>query len=175
MKKLYVVLIMATISVSCENKSEVSDHEIEQNTEQLMTSVNSFIDGWHQDAANADMSYFDKMAPKGTYLGTDPTENWSTEEFREWSRKYFEGGEAWDFKPTMRNVYFSEDQNYVWFDELLDTWMGVCRGSGVLSKSEDSWVLEHYHLSMTIPNETTIKVIELVEHEMRVAEKEEEE
>ena len=40
-----------------------------------------------------------------------------------------------------------------WFDELLDTWMQLCRGSGVAVKTEDGWRIAHYVLSMTMPNE----------------------
>lgn len=139
-------------------------------TEELWFSVGSFLDQWHLDAANADTAFFDKMAPQGAYLGTDPTENWSTAEFKEWARKYFDEGEAWDFKPVSRNIYYSENGDYVWFDELLDTWMGICRGSGVLSKDGDSWKIEHYHLSMTIPNDLTMKVIEMLEHDQKLSE-----
>lgn len=171
MKNFLIVFVSILLSGSCTRKSPEEQPQKSPNPEAIEASANTFIDQWHRDAANAEMAYFDKMAPEGTYLGTDPTENWSTEEFRNWARKYFEEGEAWDFTPRDRNVYLAEDGKYIWFDELLDTWMGVCRGSGVLSAKGDSWQLEHYHLSMTIPNDLTIKVIEMVEHEQKMAEK----
>ncbi|MBS9766494.1 MAG: nuclear transport factor 2 family protein [Flavobacteriaceae bacterium] len=46
-----------------------------------------------------------------------------------------------------------------WFDELLDTWMGICRGSGVLEKTAKGWKIRHYVLSVTVPNEDTQKVV----------------
>lgn len=178
MKKLGVVFLIYTISTSCVSKSHEPgaankpvNTEAHLSTEELWYSVSQFVDQWHRDAANADTAYFEKMAPLGAYLGTDPTENWTTSEFREWSRKYFEEGEAWDFQPRDRTIYLSEDGKYVWFDELLDTWMGVCRGSGVLSAKGNSWQIEHYHLSMTIPNDLTIKVIEMIEREQKLSEK----
>jgi hypothetical protein len=39
-----------------------------------------------------------------------------------------------------------------WFDELLNTQMKICRGSGVLVKIDGKWKIKHYVLSMTIPN-----------------------
>ncbi len=49
----------------------------------------------------------------------------------------------------------------VWFDELLDTWMGTCRGSGVLEKNNKEWKIKQYVLSVTIPNDSIQKVIKL--------------
>lgn len=167
------------ISVSCTPNShesqiaDAADLKTLLTAEELRGSVNHFVDQWHRDAAKADLAYFDKMAPVGAYLGTDPTENWTTSEFREWAGKYFKDGKTWDFKPLERTIYQSEDGRYVWFDELLDTWMGVCRGSGVLSAKGDSWQIEHYHLSMTIPNALTLKVIEMLENEYMLTEKQE--
>ena len=34
---------------------------------------------------------------------------------------------VWDFKPE-RHIQVDEAGNLAWFDELLDTWMGTCRG-----------------------------------------------
>ena len=39
-----------------------------------------------------------------------------------------------------------------WFDELLDTQMEICRGSGVLQKVGNQWKVKHYVLSIAIPN-----------------------
>ncbi|MBT8294049.1 MAG: nuclear transport factor 2 family protein, partial [Eudoraea sp.] len=48
--------------------------------------------------------------------------------------------------------------NFAWFDELLDTRMEICRGSGVLSKENGKWRIKHYVLSITIPNEDVDQV-----------------
>ena len=128
----------------------------------LVTSVVTFIDDWHNQAATADIAYFDKIAANGIYIGTDASELWNKEEFILWSKKYFEQGKAWSFTTIERNVYFSDDKQYAWFDELLETQMGVCRASGVLKRKGNSWEIEHYHLSITIPNEKLDQVIEVV-------------
>ena len=39
--------------------------------------------------------------------------------------------------------------------------MGVCRGSGVLIKNEDTWKIEHYVLSLTVPNNNIQEVIKI--------------
>jgi len=49
-----------------------------------------------------------------------------------------------------------------WFDELLDTWMGACRGSGVLRKTSDGWKIAHYNLALTVPNEKMNQVIDVI-------------
>jgi hypothetical protein len=47
-----------------------------------------------------------------------------------------------------------------WFDEVLDTWMGLSRGSGVIILTSDGWKIKHYVLSVTVPNEDIKAVIE---------------
>lgn len=77
------------------------------------------------------------------------------------SKPYFDKGKAWDFKPLERHVFISPDGRVAWFDELLDTWMQLCRGSGVVVLEEGRWRIAHYVLSLAIPNESVSEVIEL--------------
>ncbi len=58
-----------------------------------------------------------------------------------------------------RNIYFSKDGKLAWFDELLDTQMKICRGSGVVEKINGNWKVKQYVLSMTIPNDVVDKVV----------------
>ena len=53
------------------------------------------------------------------------------------------------------------DGGTAWFDELLDTQMSICRGSGVLQRHADVWSIRQYVLSMTIPNALADSVIAL--------------
>ena len=124
--------------------------------------VNAFIDEWHDDAANARLAYFDKMASDGIYIGTDKTELWNRDEFKTWARRFFERKSAWAFKATKRNVYMSEDQKFIWFDELLDTQMGVCQASGVIRKTDKGFEIQHYQLSIAVPNEVADKVTKTI-------------
>jgi hypothetical protein len=122
--------------------------------------VNKLMDSWHQSATEADYEeYFNAMDQESVFIGTDAGENWTKEEFQSFSKPYFDKGKAWSFKALERNVYFSESGKTAWFDELLDTWMGTCRGSGVLEKTDESWGLKHYVLSVCIPNEDMQEVI----------------
>jgi hypothetical protein len=131
----------------------------------LARQVNAFVDGWHDDAAHARMAYFDKMAPDGVYIGTDRGELWQRDAFRAWGRKYFEGKRAaWVFHATRRNVYASADGNTIWFDELLDTEnMGHCMASGVIRKTAAGFEIEHYQLSIAVPNAIAKQVTGLVQ------------
>lgn len=117
-------------------------------------NVNEVLDQWHQAAADADFdTYFGLMTEDGVFLGTDATENWQNQEFRDFSKPYFDKGKAWTFHPVERNIYFNGDKEVAWFDELLQTQMGLCRGSGVLEKTGSGWKIAHYVLSIAVPNE----------------------
>jgi hypothetical protein len=103
------------------------------------------------------------MTTNGVFIGTDATENWQLDAFKAFSKPYFDKGKAWDFKCLQRNIYFDKSQNTAWFDELLDTQMKICRGSGVLIKQGNTWKIAHYVLSMTIPNDNTDEVVKIKE------------
>jgi len=157
MKKLFIPLSIISVVLSVWLSSPDSI-----NTENETATINTLLNNWHVAAAKADYNaYFDKIAADGRYLGTDAGENWGKEAFATFSKPYFDKGKAWDFKPLERHIYFSKDGKTAWFDELLDTWMKVCRGSGVLEKEGKGWKIKHYVLSMTVPNEISKEVIPL--------------
>jgi hypothetical protein len=136
---------------------------------ELTRQVNAFVDAWHDDAANARLAYFDKMAPDGVYIGTDRSELWKRDEFKAWAKKYFDRKSAWSFKASRRNVYASQDGSLIWFDELLDTPnMGQCMASGVIRKTKNGFEIVHYQLSMAVPNEVNGQVKKLIDaHEKK--------
>lgn len=115
--------------------------------------VNAFLDEWHDDAAHSRTRYFDKIAKDGVYIGTDKTERWGRDAFKSWAAPYFEKPVAWAFHATKRNISFSKDKTYVWFDEQLDTQMGLCQASGLIWNSKDGLLIQHYQLSLAVPNE----------------------
>jgi len=139
MKKIaHFIFLLFSITISAQDKS---------NIDQVLTQ-------WHEAASGANFEeYFSLMTEEGVFIGTDPTENWQNKDFRAFSKPYFDRGKAWDFKTLERNIYTEENSDIAWFDELLSTQMGICRGSGVLKKTEDGWKIAHYVLSITIPNE----------------------
>ena len=153
MKKLYAFTFLS-IFFSLDLQAQATHPEIHQ-----------FIDLWHQAAAkaNADV-FFGSMAENSIYIGTDATERWTKTEFMAFAKPYFDRGNAWDFKPYERDLHVTSDGKIAWFSELLTTWMGPCRGSGVLRKTKKGWKLEQYHLSVTVPNDIIKDFISLVDH-----------
>jgi ketosteroid isomerase-like protein len=127
--------------------------------------INKVMDAWHASASNANIqSYFDQLSDDAVFLGTDPTENWSKNEFHRFAKPFFDKGQVWDFKASERNVSFSEQGDISWFNELLDTWMGKCRGSGVLRKTSDGrWELTQYNLAILVPNDKVSDYLKLIE------------
>lgn len=129
----------------------------------VKSEINLVLDSWHKAAAKADFdTYFNAMTEDAIYIGTDATENWNKQEFIKFAKPYFDKGKAWNFTALERNVYFSSDNKIAWFDELLNTQMKICRGSGVLVLDENGkWKIKHYVLSMTIPNDNTNAVVKI--------------
>ena len=135
-----------------------------QNTDSDKKKINTTLDSWHKAAANAEFdNYFSFMTSNGVFIGTDATENWQLDAFKAFSKPYFDKGKAWNFTSLQRNIYFDKSQNTAWFDELLDTQMKICRGSGVLIKEGKNWKIAHYVLSMTIPNDNLNDVVKIKE------------
>lgn len=154
MKKILFISVAFFLCVSFSSKPilTVSDEE----------NISLLLDNWHKAAAKADATnYFGAMTEDSFYIGTDATEHWNKAAFQAFAKPYFDKGTAWDFKPLERHIYISEDKKMAWFDELLDTWMKVCRGSGVLVKVGNEWKIQHYVLSMTIPNDATSEAIKI--------------
>lgn len=132
-------------------------------TAQDKNEINNFLDQWHRAAAEADANiYFGSMADSSIYIGTDATERWTKQAFWEFSKPYFDKGKAWNFKPYDRQLHVDQSGNVTWFSELLDTWMGVCRGSGIVEKINGQWKIRQYHLSVTVPNDNMPEFLELM-------------
>jgi SnoaL-like domain len=126
-------------------------------------AIDTVMNRWHHAAAVADETvFFGLMTEDCEYVGTDPSEHWKRDELKKWSEKFFQRDSAWDFKPKSRVVHFTQNGQYAWFDELLDTWMGDCRGSGILIKTSDGWKLQQYVLSMAVLNDLTKDYINLL-------------
>ena len=120
------------------------------------------IDQWHKAASDANFkTYFELMTEDAVFIGTDANEYWNKQEFQNYAKPHFDKGKAWSFTALERHVYFDASGNTAWFDELLNTQMKICRGSGVLVKVGKQWKIKHYVLSMTIPNETIEDVVKI--------------
>ena len=137
-------------SLGCQSKS--------------LSEVNDLIDGWHGAAAAADEdTFFGSMTTDGIYIGTDISERWTVSEMRVWAQKYFDREVPWTFEANNRNITFNSEENMGWFDETLDTWMGACRGSGVVVKTNNGWKIKQYHLSIAVPNDKVDSYLKLID------------
>ena len=129
-----------------------------------IAKINTVLDSWHKAAAEAKFdTYFGMMSEESIFIGTDATENWNKKDFMAFAKPFFDKGKAWNFTALERHIYFDESGKTAWFDELLNTQMKICRGSGVLVKTGNEWKIKHYVLSMTIPNDNTNEVIKIKE------------
>lgn len=153
MKNILTIAIFFLVLASCKTyQLAPADKDL----------INTNLDNWHKAAAEAKFdTYFALMTNDAIFIGTDPTENWNKEAFKTYSKPHFDKGKAWNFTAIERNIYLSDDKKTAWFDELLDTQMKICRGSGVLKKEKGEWKIAHYVLSIAIPNNNTEQVIQL--------------
>ena len=151
MKKTFVLFAVLFSIIGLSQNSKVDSNK---------NTINTLLNDWHKAAADAKFeTYFSYLSADAIYIGTDATENWNVDQFKAFAKPYFDKGQAWSFTALERNIFFSKDGNLAWFDELLDTQMKICRGSGVLKKENGQWKIVHYVLSMTIPNDAIEKVI----------------
>ena len=120
--------------------------------------VDAFVDEWHADAAHARLAYFDKIAGDGVYIGTDRTERWTLDGFKAWAAPFFARQSAWSFVRLHRNIGFTPDRSVIWFDEQLDSEMGVLQASGVMRSTAGGFEIVHYQLSIAVPNDVQPQV-----------------
>lgn len=148
-------LLAATLCAACEVLPPDPEAEV--------AAIETVLDDWHDAAARADQErYLGHFAPDAVFLGTDPDERWTLEEFTDYVRKFFPQG-GWTYHPHDRHVAFSADRRTAWFDEALTHGRyGELRGTGVLRRREGEWQLAHYSLTFTIPNEVATRVVEVV-------------
>lgn len=152
--KKQLLLLLSLVVLGC--KSTMSDQTTAK------SELNTALDVWHKAAAKADAStYFGMMTDDAIYIGTDATENWDKKAFETFAKPYFDKGKAWSFKALERHIYFDASGKLAWFDELLNTQMKLCRGSGVAVKKGKEWKIKQYVLSMTIPNDNTNEVVKI--------------
>lgn len=151
--------LIVLLAISLQSCLKKPDLQTEQNSQQ---QINQVIDHWHEAAAQADFEkYFDLMSDDAVFIGTDATERWDKKAFQAYAKPHFEKGKAWTFVTLERNIMTDSLSQIAWFDELLDTSFKICRGSGVLKKIGEEWKIQHYVLSMTVPNEQSKSVVQI--------------
>lgn len=151
-----ITSITILLFTSCSSTKQITD------VKDPIAQVNLVLNEWHEAAAQANYeNYFSKMSKDAIFIGTDATEYWHLEDFKTFAKPYFDRGKAWSFSTLERHVYINSEGDIAWFDELLDTQMEICRGSGVLILTSKGWKIQHYVLSMTIPNENVDEVVKI--------------
>ena len=126
--------------------------------------VEETLNQFHAAAAKADgAAYFALFAPEGVFIGTDATERWTVEQFKNFAAPYFAKGKGWTYVPKTRHVELTPQGDVAWFDEILDNQSyGVCRGTGVLRKVGGAWRISQYHLTIPVPNELAAQVVKMI-------------
>lgn len=159
----FKIFFLLFLLFGCNSNNKISeDSKSHINAQNDKLEIAKMLDDFNLAAANSEFEkYFDFFSDDGKFIGTDATENWDKKSFMKFSKPFFDKKKTWDFKTIQRNIYLSEDGNIAWFDELLNTWMKICRGSGVLVKENNKWKLKQYVLSATVPNSQIQSVIKL--------------
>lgn len=156
-----LALLLTACFYSC-NPSTKTPGTVTADAGKEQTRINAMLDSFNRAAAKADFNaYFNFYTDDAIFTGTDATERWDKKQFMAWAKPIFDKGSAWDFTALERHIYFDKTGNLAWFDELLNTQMKICRGSGVLVKQEDDWKVQQYILSTTIPNDDLDAVIKI--------------
>lgn len=122
------------------------------------------LDDFHDAAAKADFDrYFSHWTDQSVFLGTDATERWVGQEFKDFAKPYFDQGKGWTYRPRDRHISPVPGKDLAYFDELLDhDRLGVCRGSGMLERQQGGWKILQYNLSIPIPNDAAARVVALI-------------
>ncbi len=149
--------------VTVEGCNTTALKENQKGTEQKSRQqITAMLDSFNIAAAKADFNtYFNFYTEDAIFIGTDATERWDKKAFMAYAKPHFDKGKAWNFSSFKRHIYFDKTGNFAWFDELLNTQMKICRGSGVLVKQGDSWKVQQYVLSASIPNDIMNAVVKM--------------
>jgi len=119
------------------------------------------LDSFHQAAATADLAdYLALLTQEMVFLGTDGSERWQGQEFRDFVSDNFSAGRGWQYSSVQRRITVSPDARTAWFDETLhNDALGQCRGSGVMLKTSEGWKIAQYNLSVPVPNAMVQQVV----------------
>ena len=157
MYRRIVIFLLPLLFLACLNDEGAATKGVEQT-----------LDALHRFASRADdEKYFSLFTDDAVFLGTDATERWPIAEFREYAMARFNTGVGWTYKTKKRFIYFNNDVSTAWFDEVvINEKYGECRGTGVLEKRGGKWRISHYNLTVPVPNDLLVTVVEMIrEHE----------
>lgn len=160
-QRLMAAILPALLFMACTGNAPMPAPG-PQNTEEDKKQISAMLDSFNVAAATADyQGYFSFFAPNAVFIGTDATEYWTRDSFMVWAKPYFDKKGTWNFTALERHIYTGAQPGIAWFDELLNTQMKICRGSGVVEKKDGAWKVQQYVLSMTVPNSQLNPVLKL--------------
>jgi len=120
-------------------------------------TVDDLLDEFNKAAAVASLKrYFGCFASKTSrFLGTDKHENWTLEEFWDYTTTRFLRGDGWTYVPKgLRKIDIYP--TFAVFDETVasNSFKATGRGTGCCEYDSqfNCWFLVTYHLSFPIPN-----------------------
>ncbi len=161
LKNALLILWLITGLFACNQSTKTAEPKA-ANTANEQKQINSMLDSFNRSAAKADFNaYFNFYADDAIFTGTDARERWDKKQFMAWAKPIFDKGHAWDFTALQRHIYFDKSGTLTWFDELLNTQMKICRGSGVLVKQGNDWKVQQYILSTMVPNDDLDALIKI--------------
>lgn len=136
-----------------------------------LVSAQETLDALHLAAAQADEeTYFNLFAPNAVFLGTDATERWPLNDFKDFALPYFQGESAWVYTVIERHFDLAPDGGFAWFDERLrNARLGETRGSGAMRKIGGQWKIVQYNLTIPIPNELADEVAQMIREQVAAA------
>ena len=77
--------------------------------------LDALLNGLHQDAHEANFeTYFARFASDAIFLGTDKTERWTIEEFKDYAKPAFADGHGWTYTDVERT--WAGEGNQRWLD-----------------------------------------------------------
>lgn len=130
------------------------------------------LDAFHAAAARADeVTYFDLLSDNAVFMGTDPAERWTKDQFRAWADQYFQRDSAWTYHAIERHVEVGPRAEIAWFDEVVrNENYGDLRGTGVLVRNpaagrgsiERQWLIAQYNLTFMVPNALADEYLDMV-------------
>ena len=161
LSKGFAMIVSLVCFISCTS-SQNNEPVAKTDTSFEKKQINALLDSFNKAAGRADYNtYFNFYTDDAVFTGTDATERWDKKAFMAYAKPYFDKGRAWNFTSLERHIYFDKTGNTAWFDELLNTQMKICRGSGVVVKQDNEWKVAQYILSATVPNDQMNEVIKM--------------
>lgn len=126
------------------------------------SKIEAVLDDFHLAASEADYErYFGHLADSSIFFGTDMRERWTKSDFEVYAKPYFDDGRGWTYVTTERNIYVGVGVS--WFDEVVvNEKYGELRGTGVLVLEVDTWKIMQYHLTLPVPNDLLLGLVDMI-------------